>query len=122
MARPIQVNGKLFEDGLAVPVGSELGYDIRGLYRRFSASVGVDDGSPDDVRLIFILEGDGRELSRRGPLKKSDGLRPIRVSIAGIRNLVLKVSPMGEIETRRRWGIQGDWVNARVSGPEKLPR
>ena len=120
-ARPIQVNGKLLEDGVAVPAGTELGYDIKGLYRSFSASVGVDDGSPDDVRLIFVLVGDGRELSRSGPLKKSDGLRPVRVDVAGIRSLVLKVSPMGEVEPRRRWGIRGDWAGARLSGPEKLP-
>lgn len=120
-ARPIQVNGKLLDAGVAVPAGSELAYDLKGLYRRFSASLGVDDGAPDDARLIFILVGDGRELLRSGPMKKGDALRPVRVDIGGIRTLALKVSPVGEIEPRRRWGVQGAWVDARVGGPGKLP-
>jgi len=119
--RPIRVNGQLLEDGVAVPAGTELAHDLKGLYRRFSATVGVDDGAPADARLIFVLVGDGRELMRSGPMKKGDVPRPVRVNIAGIRSLVLKVSPVGELEPRRRWGLQGAWLDARLSGPEKLP-
>jgi hypothetical protein len=121
MARPIHINGKLLEEGMAVPAGSELEYDLKGLYHTFSASVAVDDGSPDDVRLDFILVGDGRELWRSGPLKKVDGLKPVWISIAGIHKLILRVSLMDEIDRRRRWGIQGDWVDAQVTDRIKLP-
>ncbi len=121
MARPIQIDGKRLTEGVAVPAGSELEYDLKGLYQTFAASVGVDDGSPDDVRLDFVLVGDGRELWRSGPLNKGDGLKPVRAGLAGIRSLTLKVNLSGEIEPRRRWGIQGDWVDARVTGRVKLP-
>ncbi len=114
MVRPIQIHGKRLEEGVAVPAGSEVEYDLKGLYQTFSASVAVDDGSPDEVRLDFILVGDGRELWRSGPLKKIDGLKPVRISTAGIRSLVLRVSLMDEIDRRRRRGIQGDWVDAKV--------
>jgi len=121
MERPIQINGKRLEEGVAVPAGSELEYDLKGLYQTFSASGAVDDGSPDDVRLDFILVGDGQELWRSGPLKKVDGLKPVQISIAGIRSLILRVILMDEIDRRRRWGIQGDWVDAQVTDLIKLP-
>jgi hypothetical protein len=121
MVRPIQINGKLIEEGVTVPAGSELEYDLKGLYQTFSASVAVDDGSPDDVRLDFILVGNGRELWRSGPLKIVDGLKPVQISIAGVRSLILKVSSMDEIDRRRRWRIQGDWVDAQVTDLIKLP-
>jgi len=111
MARPIQINGRLFEEGVAVPADSELEYDLKGLYQTFSASVAVDDGSPENVRLDFFLVGDGRELWRSGPLKKADGLR----------SLILRVSSMDEIDQRLRRGIQGDWVDAQVTDRMKLP-
>jgi hypothetical protein len=114
MVRPIQIHGKRLEEGVAVPAGSEVEYDLKGLYQTFSASVAVDDGSPDEVRLDFILVGDGRELWRSGPLKKVDGLKPVRISTAGIRSLILRVSLMDEIDRRLRRGIQGDWVDAKV--------
>jgi hypothetical protein len=121
MARPIQIDGKLFEEGVAVPAGSEVEYDLKGLYRTFSASVGVDDGSPDDVRLDFFLVGDGRELWRSGPLKKGTGLKPVRISTAGIRSLILRVGLVDEIDPRRRRGIQGDWLDAQVTDRIKHP-
>ncbi len=44
----------------------------------------------------FIVIGDGKELWRSDPLKKSDGARPLSVDISGVRRLLLKVTGNGQ--------------------------
>jgi len=121
MGGAIRIGGELFEEGVSVPAGLDIEYDLKGLYENFFASVAVDDGVPDDVRLDFVLLGDGRELWRSRGLSKADGLKPVRISISGIRSLILRVSVLDEVDQRLRRRIQGNWVDAQISGRMKLP-
>ena len=121
MAGSIQIGGKLYEEGVSVSAGTDLEYDLKGLYKAFSASVAVNDRVPDDVQLDFILVGDGRELWRSGPLRKADGFKPVRILMDGIQSFILRVSVLNEVDQRLRRRIQGDWVDAYFSDSMKLP-
>jgi alpha-galactosidase len=115
--RPIVIGGKPYEKGISGFAGSEVEYDVKGLYGEFSALAVVNDGSPDDGRLEFIVSGDGRELWRSGPLKKADGPKPVKIGVACVRRLVLRVADAnggGQGEDRFR-GLQGDWIEARIA-------
>ena len=115
--RPIVIGGKPYEKGISGFAGSEVEYDVKGLYGEFSALAAVNDGSPEEGRLEFIIIGDGRELWRSGPLKKADGPKPVKIDVACVRRLVLRVADAnggGQNEDRFR-GLQGDWIEARIS-------
>ena len=121
--RPVQgrllsISGKRFESGIAAGSGSEIEYDIRGLYVTFSALAGVDDGSPAEAAMEFIVSGDGKELWRSGAMKKGDEPKPLKISLAGVRQLILRVeagAPAGGAEFRRG-GPTGAWAEAKLSG------
>jgi hypothetical protein len=115
--RPIVIGGKPYAKGISGFSGSEVEFDVKGLYGEFSALAVVNDGSPDDGQLEFIVSGDGRELWRSGPLKKADGPKPVKIGVACVRRLVLRVADAdggGQGEDRFR-GLQGDWIEAWIA-------
>lgn len=116
--RPIRIQGRAVENGIAMSAGGRKEYDVRGLYREFAATVAVDDRSPEDTVLEFVVSGDGRELWRSGPLRLADGPKAARVEIGGVRRLSLEVvSPAaGEADPWRMFSLLGDWAEAKLSG------
>lgn len=77
---PLRVAGKPFAHGLGVLANSRLEVRASKDFKRFAASVGVDDaskGSKATVRLAVY--GDGRLLARTKPLKI--GARPVAVDV-----------------------------------------
>jgi hypothetical protein len=113
--RSLVVSGRRFDAGLGLRSGSEVEYDLKGLFATFSADVGVDDSSPemkDPEALEFSVVGDGKVLWASGPVRKSDGLKRVEVPVSGVHALVLKVAGGG---TSRGWRRpQGDWLNGRL--------
>jgi hypothetical protein len=107
---PLALGGKHYEPGLSSFAGSEIEYDLKGLYDTFSALVGLDAGAGDNSSAEFIVLGDGKELWRSGVLKKADGAKPAQVGITGVHQLVLRTTGAGE----RRGRAQADWVEPRV--------
>ena len=87
---PLSLGGKRYEKGLGAFASSEIEFDLKGLYGTFTALAGVDDSSGGDSTVEFLVIGDGRELWRSGPLKKSDAARQAEVSVAGIHQLILR--------------------------------
>ena len=91
-------------------------YDIKGLFNKFVAVVGVDDATGEQsagTSVEFLVSGDGRELWRSGPMKKSDPAKTAEVDITGIRVLTLKVNGP---QTRGygRGGVIAGWADAAV--------
>lgn len=119
--RTIRIAGRGYEDGIAMSAGGHKEYDIRGLYGDLAATVAVDDGSPDETLLEFVVTGDGRELWRSGPLRKTDGAKSVRVDVGGIRRLSLGVTSAaaGETDPWQAFRLQGDWADAKLSGLRK---
>lgn len=121
--RPVRVGNQPVEDGIAMSAGGRREYDVRGLYNGFSAAVAVDDLSPDDSVLEFVVTGDGRELWRSGPMRKSDGTKAVSADISGLRRLSLEIVQAGGGETNpwRSFALQGDWLEAELSGLRPAP-
>jgi len=113
--RPFVVNGRRFDVGLGLRSGSEVEYDLKGLFVTFLTEVGIDDSSPemkDPEALEFSLVGDGKVLWASGPVRKADGLERVEIPVSGVRALVLRVAGGGAARTWRR--PQGDWLNGRL--------
>jgi len=103
------IAGKRFGVGLGAFGNSEIEFDLKGLYQKFTTRVGVDASSSEDRGLEFIVLGDGRELWRSGPVKKADEPKSADVEIKDVKRLILRV--VGQAEGRRE---QGDWISPRV--------
>ncbi len=115
----LTVGGKRLEGAISARGGGEVEYELMGLYSGFAAAVGIDDAF--DGSLGFVVIGDGKELWSSGPLKKSDGLRPVNVGIAGVHRLILRAvageTPQSQGSGRgMRFGAQGAWISARALG------
>jgi hypothetical protein len=108
---PLSIGGKRYEKGLAAAANSEIEFDLRGLYDKFTALAGVDGGVGADQSLEFFVTGDGKELWSSGALKKPDDPRQIDVDITGVHKLTLRVTgPNG-----RRNRAQADWVEPKIT-------
>ena len=113
--RPLSIAGRIYESGIGTRPSLEIEYDLKGLFASLSALVGVDDGTANqNASVEFVVTGDGKELWRSGPMKKSDAARPVNVDLSGIRHLVLRANGSGEGPGPQA-RIFADWVEARLT-------
>jgi hypothetical protein len=115
-SRPLTFSGRKHEDALVARMNEAADYDVKGLFGRFMATIGVDDATGDQSSAIlveFVVSGDGRELWRSGPLKKGDPAIQADVDISNVQILSLKV--LGP-QTRGwgRGGVAAGWADALV--------
>ncbi|MBP8302774.1 MAG: NPCBM/NEW2 domain-containing protein [Phycisphaerae bacterium] len=110
-AGPLSIGDRSYPDAVVLRPGAETAYEIQGLYKTFSASVGVGDESVAEAEVEFVVLGDDQELFKSSPLKRGDGLRPVTVGISGVRRLVLRVA--GTADGRAR--VEAAWVDAILS-------
>jgi hypothetical protein len=99
------------DKGLGMRSEMRLTYDLGGGYRRFEALVGLDRSARNgDVRVRVLVDGKPRDLGRSGELTWENGPRPVRLDVAGARELTLVV------EFGRRGGVRDnvDWADARL--------
>jgi hypothetical protein len=114
-ARPLTFAGKKYDNTITGWMNSTTDYDVKGLYTRFIAVIGVDDATGEEsanTTVEFILSGDGKELWRSGPMKKADATKTVDVNIAGIKILSLKVA--GPQPRGWRGGVLAGWADATV--------
>jgi hypothetical protein len=131
------IGGNRYNDWVAGPA---VGYDLKGLFAKLTADVGVvepgagggrrrgsgdgrqGDGSGASRPVTFVVEGDGKELSST-TVNPGDGLKPIDVDVAGVERIVLRTSvageqPRGAGRGGRRFGgfgPRGAWIDAKVT-------
>jgi hypothetical protein len=108
----VSVAGKPYQEGIVLRPGSEVTYEIKGLYNSLTGLVGIGDESTIDNGIEFVVLGDKKELWHSASLKKADGLKPVTVDITGVQSLVLRTDSIGE---RRRGRIQAVWINATLN-------
>jgi hypothetical protein len=106
----VSIAGKAYQNAIIVRPGSDVMYEIKGLFNSFSATVGIADESSSDISVEFMVLGDNKELWRSGSLKKADGAKLATVEIKGLQSLVLRVT--GTADWRSR--IQAAWVEATL--------
>jgi hypothetical protein len=107
---PLSVAGQHQADGLAAFAGSEVEFDLHGLYDTFAAAAGVDDDSTNKaVAVEFIVIADGKELWHSSAVKKSDPPLTVNVPVNGVRKLTLRTSRPASGR------LQADWIEPKVS-------
>jgi alpha-galactosidase len=109
--QPLSIAGKRYRRGIGTHAESELAYELYGLFDSLTATVGVDDGNGVDKGTVeFIVAGDGKTLWQSGPTTKADGPKRIEARVAGVKQLVLRVTAAGD-------GIDydhADWADIRL--------
>ena len=109
---PLVVAGKHYAHGLTAFTGSDVEFDLHGLYDTFTATAGMDDSGANGTTEFFVL-ADGKELWHSETVKKGDAPMAVNVSISGAQKLTLRTSRVG---TGR---AQSDWIEPKVSRPAK---
>jgi len=109
MGTPMTMDGRVFHRGIGTHAHSRIVYDVPDGCARFAATIGCDQEVQANS-VVFVIEGDGRELFR-SPLMRYDSA-PIdfELSIAGVERLALILEDGGD-------GIiadHGNWANARL--------
>jgi hypothetical protein len=107
---PLSVAGQHHPHGLTAFVGSEVEFDLHGLYGMFSASVGIDDDSRGDGAAEFKVLADGKELWHSAALKKGDPPLAVTVPVTGVKKLLLQSLNPGASGGRS----QADWLEPKV--------
>lgn len=87
----LSLNGKRYETGIGSLANSRLEVRNHG-YRRFSATVGVNDSARDAASTAtFAVYGDGKLLATSRALKWGDSGEPITADVSGVKLIELVV-------------------------------
>jgi hypothetical protein len=108
--RPISIAGQKYAKGLGVHSFSELTFDLKGEYRHFSATAGLDDSAEDKGSVVFVVFTDGKEVYR-SPLISGRhwggdaAPKAIRIELKGAKRLTLRVEcgPDDDVRDRAAW-------------------
>lgn len=96
----LAIAGRTFDTGLGVLANSRLEVRNAG-FRRFTASVGVDDSAVDKARPVtFQVYGDGKLLARSKPAKWGQAPQDLDVDVSGVKliELVARTSGQGNAD------------------------
>ena len=93
-AESFRIGGQKFDSGLALHSPAKLVYRVPEGFRRFRATVGVDDSVLSPGTFDFVVLGDGKELARKSftsdqPRKAA----PIDLAVDGVRRVTILVDP-----------------------------
>jgi hypothetical protein len=108
----LRLGGSTHDKGLGLHARSKVTYDLGGAYRRFEATVGLDDlrGRRGAVRVAVLVDGKAVKLERDGELTSAKGPLTLTVPLKDAKTLTLEVDFGG------RGGVEGvvDWIDARL--------
>jgi hypothetical protein len=105
----MMMGGRLFRRGIGTHAASRIAYDLPEGFARLAAVIGCDQEVSANS-IVFVVEGDGRELFRSPLMRRDTQPTPIEVGIGGVRRLALIVEDGGD-------GIgadHGNWADARL--------
>lgn len=110
---PIRLKGQEFALGFGTHADSEILLELPTPGMRFQALCGVDDNRDTrgkNVKIVFSIEADGREVWRSGV--QTESMSPARadVDISGARRVLLRAIGPGGIGS-----AHADWANPRVT-------
>jgi hypothetical protein len=110
--RDLRLGGNTFDRGIGLHTESRLTYDLGGRYRRFEATVGLDDrsGRAGSARVRVLVDGKPRDVGGDTELAGPGEPLTVRVDVKGAKELTL-VAEFGQ-----RGGVQGhvNWADARL--------
>ncbi|MVM42163.1 hypothetical protein GO730_38250 [Spirosoma sp. HMF3257] len=108
----LKINKRRFMYGIHTRTESRLYLELDGKVDEFSAEVGIDDRSTafrvdtvDKTKSTanFYVIGDGKVLWESGTMKYGENAKPVHVQLAGIKELLLKVTGGPVIRTLIGW-------------------
>ncbi len=108
----LRVGSSTFDKGIGMHSQSRLTYDLGGRYQWFEGSVGLDDRTGHDGSVIIEILVDGKPVDwgMARELTGRDKPLPVRVRVAGARELTLAVlfGRHGDVQDHV------DWADARL--------
>lgn len=107
--RPLTLGGQEYERGLGVHAPCRLIYEPDGRFDAFAAVIGIDDEThKQGGDCLFVVIADGKTIYKQRVTSR-DKPRPIRLNIAGVRRLELRVEAGENLDL----GDHADWADAR---------
>ncbi len=109
MDKPMTIAGRRYFRGIGTHANSRIDYDIPTGFGAFAATIGYDQ----EVRggsVVFVVNGDDKELFRSPVVKHGTGPIEVRVALDGVSKLTLLTEDAGD-------GIaadHADWADARL--------
>jgi len=116
-AKPLKIGEKSYADGIGTHAESDFPLILDGKAESLTAEVGVDAETATKGSVEFIVVTDGHEAFRSGVMKGGDAARAVKVPLAGVKRLDLKVTDGGD-------GIEfdhADWADARITYNGAVP-
>jgi hypothetical protein len=94
---PLRLDGKPYEKGLALHSRTNLVYRLPGRFRRFQATVGIDDRVRPRGHVLLVVRGDDRVLLETA-VAGTDPPRAVDLDLAGVRRLAILVDFGGDLD------------------------
>jgi hypothetical protein len=109
--RELRLGGHTFDKGIGLHSESRLTFSLGGSYRRFEATVGLDDrsGQGGSVRIGVLVDGQQR-IADDKELTSASGPRNLSIDVSGAKELTLVVEFGGGGDVCDHV----DWADARV--------
>src|SRR5207244_5431509 len=108
----LRLAGSTYDKGIGLHSESRLTYALNRNYQWFESLVGLDDqtGRRGSVLIEVLVDGKPQALGNAEELTRPGGPRPIRVNVAGGKDLtlVVKFGRFGDVEDHV------DWADARL--------
>lgn len=85
---PLQIDGRRYAKGLAMHSRTEMVFRLADTYRRFAASVGIDDTARPRGSVRLVIRGDDRVLFD-AEVAGTDPAKPVELDMTGVRRLTI---------------------------------
>ncbi|MFO7957380.1 MAG: NPCBM/NEW2 domain-containing protein [Candidatus Brocadiia bacterium] len=105
------LEGTTYPKGIGMHARTRMTFGLGARYKRFHATIGVDDAAGPRGSVVFRVVGDGRELLSTDPMTGDAAPRPVSVDITGVENLTL-IADWGDPVVGS--GNLADWAEGRV--------
>ena len=108
---PLRLRGTTYAKGLGLHSDSRLAYDLGARFRRFEATIGIDDETDGVGSVVFRVVVDGKERYASPVVRGTDEpitLEPIDVAGAQTLELLVEHADYGDVQDH------SDWVDARL--------
>ena len=88
--KPLKLGGKQYAKGLALHSRTEMVFRLPRRFRRFVATVGIDDGVRPRGNVRLVIRGDDRVLLEK-TIAGTDPPQPVDLDLSGVRRLAILV-------------------------------
>lgn len=103
--KKLSVAGRTFDRGIGVHSRSVLSYDLKGQYKTFVTSFGIDDDSGPYADVTVSILVDGRLRLKQENVRRGKLLGPIRLDVTRAKRIELMIDfgANGDIQDRFDW-------------------